>query len=69
MNFVICIKNDEYQASLEKGKVYKVLRDEQAIQHDLIRVVDESGESYLYPSHYFVPIKLPKAAEAALALQ
>ena len=64
--FVICIKNKGYEASLEKGKVYKKLPDEEASRHYLIRVVDESGEDYLLPNDYFVLIELPKAAEAAL---
>jgi hypothetical protein len=47
-------------------KVYRVLDDAQASRHGLMRVVDESGEDYLYPEEYFVPIKLPQAAERAL---
>lgn len=65
-NFVICINNKGYEVSLERGKVYRVLDDEKASQHNLIRVVDESGEDYLFPNEYFVPIKLPEAAEEAL---
>lgn len=64
--FVICINNKGYEVSLERGKVYRVLDDEKASQHNLIRVVDESGEDYLFPNEYFVPIKLPEAAEEAL---
>jgi len=64
--FVICINNKGYEVSLERGKVYRVLDDEKASQHNLIRVVDESGEDYLFPKEYFVSIKLPKAAEEAL---
>ena len=66
MKFVICINNQGYEVSLERGKVYRVLGDEKASQHNLIRVVDESGEDYLFPSKNFVTIKLPKAAEKAL---
>ncbi len=66
MKFVICIKNQGYEVSLERGKVYRVLDDEKASQHSLIRVIDESGEDYLFPAEYFVAIKLPKAAEKAL---
>jgi hypothetical protein len=47
-------------------KVYRVLDDPQASRHGLMRVVDESGEDYLYPEKYFVPIKLPQAAERAM---
>lgn len=66
MIFVICINNKGYEVSLERGKVYRLLDDEKAAQHNLIRVIDESGEDYLFPNEYFVPIKLPKAAEIAL---
>jgi len=66
MIFVICINNKGYEVSLERGKVYRLLDDEKASQHNLIRVIDESGEDYLFPNEYFVPIKLPKAAEMAL---
>lgn len=64
--FVICIRNDEYPASLEKRKIYEALPDKDAEKHDQIRVIDESGEDYLYPQEYFIPIKLPKATEQAL---
>jgi hypothetical protein len=64
--FAICIQNEGYPASLELWKVYRVLPDEKAAQHQLIRVIDESGEDYLYSESYFVPIKLPQAAEKAL---
>ena len=64
--FAICVQNEGYPASLELWKVYRVLRDEKAAQHDLIRIVDESGEDYLYDKTWFVPIKLPAAARAAM---
>ena len=64
--FVICIQNEGYPASLELWKVYRVLPDEKAAKHQLIRVIDESGEDYLYSETYFVPIKLPQAVEEAL---
>lgn len=64
--FVICIRNDEYSASLETRKIYEVLSDADASKHHQVRVVDESGEDYLYPEDYFVPVKLPKATEQAL---
>ena len=50
----MCIKNKGYERSLERGKVCRVLNDEKASQHNLIRVVDESGKDYLFPSEYFV---------------
>ncbi|HEV7376534.1 MAG TPA: hypothetical protein VGN95_17610 [Pyrinomonadaceae bacterium] len=64
--FVICIENDGCAASLELWKVYRVRPDKKASKHQLIRVVDESGEDYLYDKSYFVPIKLPQVVEEAL---
>jgi hypothetical protein len=66
--FVVCVKNDGYLASLEPRKIYPVLRDEKAAKHGLIRVIDESGEDYLYPTDFFVPIDLPKAVEKSFSL-
>jgi hypothetical protein len=64
--FVLCVRNRDYPASLELRKVYRLLKDEQASRHRQVRVIDESGEDYLYPEEYFVPIKLPQAAERAV---
>ena len=64
--FVICIANDDYPASLEKRKIYETLPDADAARHGQLRVLDESGEDYLYPREYFVQVKLPKATEEAL---
>lgn len=63
--FVVCINNEGYPASLELRKIYRMLPDDKAAKHSLMRVVDESGEDYLYPERYFVPIQLPPAAEEA----
>lgn len=63
--FAICIQNEGYPASLKLWKIYRVVSDEKAQQHRLVRIVDESGEDYLYPESYFVPIELPRAAEEA----
>lgn len=63
--FVVCINNEGYPASLDLRKIYRILPDEKAAKHNLIRVVDESGEDYLYPERFFVPIQLPQAAEEA----
>ncbi len=65
---VICISNDEYPASLEVRKIYEVLPDSEAAPHQLVRIVDESGEDYLYPAAYFVPVELPRPVRAALKL-
>jgi hypothetical protein len=64
--FAICIRNEGYPASLELWKVYRVLPDEKAAGHQLARVIDESGEDYLYPAGWFVPLKLPQAVEKAM---
>lgn len=63
--FVVCIENKQYPASLEFGKIYRVVEDEKAAEHKMMRVVDESGEDYLYPERFFVAIKLPQLAEDA----
>jgi hypothetical protein len=64
IEFVICASNDKYPASLERRKVYRVLPDHDALSHNLLRVIDESGEDYLYPQELFIPVELPSAAEA-----
>jgi hypothetical protein len=64
--FVVCIKNKDYPASLELRKLYRVLPDPAAAKLRQLRVVDESGEDYLYPQDYFVPVQLPQAAEKAV---
>ena len=64
--FVICIKNRDYPASLELRKVYRVVPDETATAHKQIRIIDESGEDYLYPADYFVSIRFPQAVKKAV---
>ena len=66
-HFAICIKNNGYEVSLEKRKIYPVLEDKQAATLGLVRVIDESGESYLYPEDRFIPIKLPQVVLRAFA--
>ena len=65
--FVICINNEGYRASLELHKVYRALPDADAAADGDIRVVDESGEDYLYPASFFLPIELPAPVERALS--
>ena len=65
-NFVICIENAGYLASLEKRKIYEVLPDAEATKAGHIRVIDESGEDYLYPVSCFIDAHLPKAVRVAL---
>ncbi len=66
LSYVLCVRNRGYRASLELRKVYRRIADTWAQSHGLIRIVDESGEDYLYPRHYFVSIPIPRAARAAL---
>jgi hypothetical protein len=64
--FAVCITNSE--PDLEKRKVYQVLPDEVAEKEGQLRIVDESGEDYLYPAEYFVAVIVPKEAEKSLLL-
>ena len=66
-SFVLCLRNDGYEASLERRKVYAVIHDAEAASMDSIRIIDESGEDYVYPTGFFVPIALPASAQRALA--
>lgn len=63
--FVVCIRNEGCD-DLELRKVYQTLPDEEAAEDSYIRVIDESGEDYLYPQDYFAPVELSQAAEEAL---
>ncbi|MFL5250800.1 MAG: hypothetical protein ACJ783_15270 [Myxococcales bacterium] len=65
--FVVCLSNDGYAASLETRKIYVALPDAEAKRNGLLRVVDESGEGYLYSRERFAPLKLPRGLEQALA--
>lgn len=66
MKYVICVSNVDYEASLEPRKLYVRLPDDDAARHGQVRVVDESGEDYLYPADHFVPVDLPAEVEAAI---
>ena len=63
---VVCVDNEGYPASLEKRKIYIALKDVAAERRDLLRVVDESGEGYLYPKALFRPIALPQSIKRAV---
>ena len=63
--FVVCIRNDECE-DLELRKVYRVLPDKAASRDGYLRVVEESGEDYLYPESYFAPVRLSRKAQEAL---
>lgn len=64
--FVICVENDGYPVSLEKRKIYQAIPDPEAAKHDQLRIIDESGDDYLYPAEYFVPVTLPKKVQEAV---
>ena len=64
--FGLCLNNAGYSASLEVGKVYRIIQDEKAASHGYIRVIDESGEDYAYTVSRFHLIQLPIAVEKAL---
>lgn len=68
LRFVVCLKNAGYEASLEPRKIYQVLPDKEAESHQMIRVIDESGEDYLFPASLFSPITLPQTLARELAL-
>ena len=64
--FVICVKNRGYPTSLEMRKIYVVTRDASAEKLDLLRIIDEPGEDYLYPKAFFRAIALPQAIKRAV---
>jgi hypothetical protein len=66
IKFAVCVDNDGYPASLELHKIYRVLPDEGAGSDADLRVIDESGEDYLYPAERFVLLELPQAVEKSL---
>lgn len=63
---VICVDNEGHAASLEKRKIYVALRDAIAEKADLVRIIDESGEDYLYPKSFFRSVALPHAVKKAV---
>lgn len=62
-HFAICIHTGEYARALELRKMYEVLADPLAEKRDYVRVIDESGEDYLYPRAWFVPVAVPESIE------
>ena len=61
--FAICISNEDYEVSLERRKLYEVIQDKETEQMDCIKVIDESGEPYIYPKKFFAIISLPEIIE------
>lgn len=66
-SYYLCIKNRGYAASLQLRTVYQALADSEAERHGMLRIVDDSGEDYLFPASYFVAIEVPNAAAALFA--
>ena len=66
-NFVVCLRNEGFEASLTIGKLYRVLPDTKARSESLVRVVDESGEDYLYPDELFAPVDVTQEVATALS--
>lgn len=66
IRFAVCVNNADYPASLELHKIYCVLPDEEAKLDGDLRIVDESGEDYLYPAGYFILTELPQAVENSI---
>jgi hypothetical protein len=64
--FVVCLDNEGYKASLEVGKLYRLIPDEEAAAHGYVRVVDESGEDYAFAAARFHPVELPQSVEKTL---
>ena len=64
-SYALCVENKECE-DLEKRKIYKILPDDKAAKEEYLRVIDESGEDYLYPKSYFILVELPREALDAL---
>jgi hypothetical protein len=64
--FAVCVMNEGYQASLERNKIYVVISDDEAEKEGDLRIIDESGEDYLYPADWFVALDVPKAVETSV---
>ena len=64
--YAVCVRNEECE-DLEIRKIYQLLPDATAAREGYVRVIDESGEDYLYPESYFVPVRLPQKAQRAVA--
>ena len=65
--FAVCLNSEGYEASLETGKLYRMIPDKEAEAHGYVRIVDESGEDYAFASDRFHPVRLPLAVKQALS--
>lgn len=68
VTYVVCLRNDDVPASLEVRKIYEAIDDEDAAKSGMVRVIDESGEDYLYPGEWFAPIELSAELRSAFQL-
>ena len=66
IQFAVCLNNEGYPASLEVGKLYRIVTDEEAAKENLLRVIDESGEDYAFASNRFYVVELPSAVQKTL---
>lgn len=66
LTFAVCVRSDGYESSLERNKIYPVMPDDEAARDGDLRVVDESGEDYLFAADRFVAIEVPRAVRASL---
>lgn len=66
IKFAVCTNNKGFEASLEVGKLYEVVSDDKAESDNMIRVIDEDGEDYLFESHNFYPLVIPRDLATAL---
>jgi prephenate dehydratase len=66
IQFAVCLNNEGYPVSLEVGKLYRIIADEEAAKENLLRVIDESGEDYAFASNRFYVVELPSAVQKTL---
>ena len=66
VTFAVCVENSRYPASLELHKIYRVIPDQDAAREGDLRIVDESGEDYLYPAEWFAAVEVPRRVKASL---
>jgi len=64
--FVVCVRNEGYEASVERNKIYAMLADPAAERDGDVRVIDESGEDYLYPASWFVAVEVPEEVQVSV---
>jgi len=65
-SFAVCVRNEGYEVSLELRKIYEVVPDTVAVRHRRVRVIDESGEDYLFPASWFAALELPAPTKRAV---